>query len=260
MTTIRAGSGLGDSIYLRPIAEYYLQHRAPATVLSNYPDVFADMPGLVIEPFRRDRVDIVAHYTAGKTNLLTTQFEDMCAAAGIPAPAFEIRWPMRETCLTREVRELAADRRIVLVHGGREPFNRRDGFGMDLLPDWSAFDAVTQLLDRWRCFTIGIGDDKLVYSPDVDLDLNGRTSVADLFDLARLAHGMVAQCSFAVPLAEALDRPLLAIWASAAAQSKTAYVRSITPKKILSKPTSSYIMDDAGWTEISGAVSEFCQF
>ncbi len=258
MIYLRAGSGLGDSIYLLPIAKYLQDDGMEITVLSNYPEIFAPA-GLRVEPFRRHRVNIVAHYTAGKTNPHTTQFEDMCAAAGLPPIDFDIFWQdYSESILVKEIIAQAGARRIVLVHGGREPFNRTDGFGIDLMPQQAAFAQVCGALAD--CFLVGIGRDKPHYSIPVERDLNGKTSIVDLFNLALISSGIVAQCSFAVPLAEALAVPLLAIWSQRGLDSRTPYVRSITPSKILCKPTSRYVIDSWSRETIMEVIHGFRQF
>jgi hypothetical protein len=50
-----------------------------------------------------------------------------------------------------------------------------------------------------------------------------------------------------IPLAEAFDKPLLVVWASAGLTSGTDFIRLCTPEKILSKASSRWVMDD--WPE-----------
>lgn len=240
---IRAGSGLGDSLYLRPIAEHLDLRAGPVVALSNYPDVFLGS-GVRVEPFRRDRVDIVAHYTGGKTNPDTTQFEDMCRCAGIETDvSLAFDWSIRNFDLINRVRLLAGGRPVVLVHGGCEPMNRHDDFAIDLLPAQTAF--ATLLRGAGDAFRVGIGHDQAIYDLPLDLNLNRQTSIADVLDLARNCDAIVAQCSFAIPLAEVFDKPLLAVWSAQQPTSRTPYIRSITPSKILHKKIiSTYVMDD----------------
>lgn len=242
---IRGGSGLGDSIYVRPIVDHFVRSGARVTVLSDFPDVFIGS-GAEVQPFARDRIQVLAHYVAGKDNPATNQWQDICRSARAECD-LAIRWPVQSPARLAAVQSLAGTRPIVLVHGGRAPMGRKDGFGMEMMPDRAAFDLV--LAEMPGCFLVGIGGlDGEKYEIPVDLDLRGKTSVADLLDLATACAAVVAQCSFAVPLAEVFDKPLLAVWAAPGMQSPTPYVRTITPAKILSKPTSTHVVDD--WAPI----------
>lgn len=240
---IRGGSGLGDALYVRIIAEHFIRKGKKVTVCSDYAGVF-EGTGATIEPFGRTNISILAHYTQGKNNAETTQWEDVCRSAGVSLPlAFD--WSVKNLGLVNGLVDKAAGRKIIVVHGGRAPMGRTDGFGAEMLPDRRAFELVLATLSD--CFLVRMGKGVQTYPLPVDVDLNGGTSITDLIDVMACCDGAVAQCSFAVPLAECFNKPLLTIWAAAGLTSSQPYIRAITPKKILSKPTSVFAMDD--WTE-----------
>lgn len=241
MLRARAGSGLGDSLYLRPIVDHLVHAGHTVTALSEYPGIFLGS-GATVMPFRREHADVIAHYVARKTDPRTNQWQDVCAAAGIPEIPLSMRWPVLNTGLTSAVREAAAKRRIVLVHAGREPMAREDRFARELLPVAPAIAAALGALPD--CFKVGIGKGPMLYPVPVDLDLRSLTSEADLLDLAVIAHGMLGQCSFLIPLAELFDKPLVVVWARAGLSSKNDKIRTITPSKVLSKATSGHVFDD----------------
>lgn len=239
---IRSGRGLGDTIYLRPIVEHFVREGKNVVALCDYPEIISGT-GAKVEPFVRNGCDVVAHYVNGKTNPETTQWHDMCAAAGVAPLDLSFDWKILNPALIERVQASAGGRPIVLVHGGREPYGRQDGFGRELIPRRDAFVSVLELLAG--CYRVLIGKDFPIYPLDdfVDLNLSGNTSVYDLLDLGRSCNAVVAQCSFAVPLAEVFNKPLLAIWSEQGLKSKDNYISATTPKKILSKTTSRYIMD-----------------
>lgn len=239
MIRMRGGSGLGDSIYLRPIAEK-LRGVDAVAVMSNYPDVFLGS-GVIVEPFRRERVDRVVHYVGGKGNTQTTIWEDMQAHAKLEAP-LSFDWPVKNRRLVDALRVAAAGRPILVVNGGREPMGRRDRFGVELLPERRAFLAALDVLDD--CLTVRVGAGPEMYSLPTSLDYTGRTSVSDLLDIFRVAHGVVGQCSFAIPGAEVFDRPLLLVWSARAALSRQMFIKTITPTKMLSKPANARVVVD----------------
>jgi hypothetical protein len=239
---MRSGFGLGDAIYLRPIAEHFVRGGADVTVMSEHPEVFIGA-GVEVQPFTRQGINVMAHYSLSRASPYT-QFEDMCRAAGIATVPLAFHWDVRNQRLVDEVSALAEGRPIVIVHGGREPFGRTDGLGLSMVPDRAAFDAVLACMGD--CLTVGVGKADQIYTLSVDLDLHGKTSVPDLLDLATISNGVIGQCSFAVPLAEVFDKPLLTVWAGN--PSGHPVLRQITPKKILHKRSSSYVIDtwDAG--------------
>src|SRR6185436_3336954 len=91
---IRSGSGLGDSLYLRPVAEWWARNGGrPVEALSFYPDVFRGAAGVRVAQFERENVDIVAHYSPRKREPGTSQWQDVCRAAGIRVPLpLSFRW------------------------------------------------------------------------------------------------------------------------------------------------------------------------
>lgn len=256
MRSIRCASGLGDSVYLRAIADHLAVSGEEITALSNYPEIFIGSPCRV-EPFRRERVDIVAHYVVGKTNASTTQWDDVRIAAGVAHPIpFGFGWRVQNDRLVDGVRERADGLPVVLVQGGRTPMGRTDGFGKELLPDRQAFEAAIDAI-RGRCYLVAVGKAEPVYRAPVDEDLTGETSVSDLLDLFASCNAAVCQVGYAVPMAEVFDNPLLVVWADAGLKSREPYVARITPSKIFSKPTSTFVMDDWDHDRIARAARAF---
>lgn len=242
---IRGNSGIGDAIYLRAAVECLLSRREKLTVCCDHRDVFLGLH-VQLEPFRRDKLDMHAVYTTRKKFKDTNQWQDVCAMAGIPRDTpLKITWTQRNAELVNNLRRRAEGRPLVLVHGGRTPMGRRDGFGKELLPQKRAFDAV---ISEFRdCFLVRVGSGPDAYQLDVNTDLNGKTSVSDLLDLGQDCDGVIGQCSLAVPLAEAFGKHAMFVWSAAGLNAPHEYIRQITPQKILSRPTSAFVMDS--WTD-----------
>jgi hypothetical protein len=255
MLTIRGNSGIGDAIYTRAIVEYFLCRGERVTVCSDHPEIFAGLD-CTVEPFRRVKVKLHAVYTTRKKFSDTNQWQDVCISAGVPRDRpLSITWTRRNHALVENLLRRAEGRPLVLVHGGRTPMGRSDGFGKELLPRREAFDAV---MNRFReCYTVRVGKGADLYPLPVSCDLNGSTSVSDLLDLWQACDGIIAQCSFAVPLAEAFGKPAMFVWAAAGLKSPHIYIRQIVPGKVLSKPSSAFVMDS--WTDqqIQQEVDEF---
>lgn len=252
---IRGGSGLGDALYLRVVAEHFVRAGHHVTALSDWPDVF-EGSGAAVERFTRENVDVLAHYASYRQDQTSTQFQDMLRSARITDPvALRFEWSIKNGGLIEGLLEKAEGRPIVLVHGGREAFGRSDGLGAEMLPPPDAFGLA---LGGFRdCYTVRIGKGKRLYEIPVDWDLSDQTSVSDVLDLGKTADYVLAQCSFAVPLAECFGRPLLTIWASRGLSSRNAIISSVTPQKILTAPTSHYVVDHWDRDQIRKAVQAF---
>lgn len=255
MIRIRGGSGLGDAMYVRAVAEYLVSQGHKVEACSNYVDVFAGA-NVLVTPFRRQRIDRLAHYSTRKGSVGTNQWQDVCDTAGIPRMPLHMDWTVRNAGLVQEVREAAGGKPIVLVHGGRSPMARTDGFGKELLPKVEAFcEVLGELAD---CFLVQIGRADQIYDLPCDLNLNGATSITDLFDLALSCEAVVGQCSFVIPLAEVFDKPLLIVWAARGMKADMhPYIKQITPQKVLSKSTSMHVVDDWNAERMREAVHAF---
>lgn len=259
MIRLRGGSGLGDSLYLRPITEWYQADGQPLTVMTDFPDVFRGTDAIV-EPFNRNRINVLAHYANAKTNPATNQWQDIIRSAGLDIP-LRFTWDTVSDTYVRRKRWAGNRRPMILVIGGREPMGRDDGFGRELLPRAGAFKAALDELDD--CYRIRIGKGRQAYEVQCDLDLTNDTSVEQLMDLAKECDGIVGQCSYAIPLAEGFDKPLLIVWAYAGLCSRVPYISQITPAKILSKETSLHVVDNyesqdsAGQWEWQNTIARF---
>ncbi len=236
MKSIRAGKGLGDSLYLQGVVRHLVEKGQSLSVCSNWPEVFRDLP-VKVEPFRRN-ADINAHYTLRKGRPETDQFEDCCLQAGIREPVeFRLDWKATKSLID------GLPKPVVCVLIYRLPMDRADGFAADLLPDFRQMQRMIDAL-KGRATIVQIGSGKpLKHYEGIDLDLANKTSVSELLDVASKADGFLGYCSFLVPLAESLDKPALFLWSSKGVVSRTPYIRQITPKKILHKESSLYVFD-----------------
>ena len=224
----------------------------------SYPDIFLGL-AVTVEPFNRDRITHTAHYTSGKNNPHTTQWQDVCSSAHVTVQ-LHTEWPVRNLSLVHNVLKSAQHRPVILVHGGREPMGRRDNFGIELLPTREAFAATIDALPSSEYYRVQVGSGVSKYDVPHDLNLLNKTSVSDLLDLATISSGVVGQCSFAIPMAEMFDKPLLIVWAERGLRSATAFIKAITPRKILHKPSSHYVVDDWPVNKIQEAARAVFKF
>lgn len=263
MRSIRGGMGLGDALYVQAVARHLAAKGERLKVATAWPDVFRPLNGSVeCMPFTRAGISIVAHYTTQKGRRGTTQFEDVCATAGLSEPvplSLDWRAPTSSPLLDR-VREVAAGRPIVLVQLMRPPMNRKDRFGASLLPSGAVMQLMVDRV-RDRACLVQVGSGKRLHElTGVDLDLADRTTVSELLDVATIAAGLVGYVSFFVPLAESLGKPAVFLWSSRGLRDPVAYVRQITPEKVLHrKDLAGFAVDDWPRDKIEGVVDAFLQ-
>lgn len=220
--------------------------------------MFRPLAGRVaVSPFRRDRIGKVAHYIARKRVKGTDQFRDSCISAGL-GTTIELRldWPAASTPLVQQLR--SAGRPILVVQLPRYPMGREDGFGIELLPDGRAMQV---LIDRLRetFFIVQVGSGRPLFKFErIDLDLASKTTVAELIDVVSLSSAVLGYCSFIVPLAESLSKPLLAVWSRRGLKSSNDFIRAIVPEKIFYRSASRSVMDDATEAELNDAADALC--
>lgn len=257
MRSIRAGRGIGDSLYLQAVARHIIKRDgAPLKICSDWPDIFRPLGKMAkVAPFTRQNIDILAHYSLRKKCTDTTQFQDCCIQAEIKGPVdLKLDWLPRNHEL---IDSLPRDKPLVLVQMPRNPMGRTDGFGKELMPDCRVIQKIiNHVKDRATIVQIGAGASIFKFE-GIDLDLANKTSVSDLLDVASVADGFLGYCSFIVPLAESFDKPGLFVWSRMGLNTNHPYIKAITPKKILEKPTSKYIIDDCSDDDIRQAAEVF---
>lgn len=257
--SIRAGSGLGDSLYLQGVVRHLVGQGARLEVLTNWPDVFRPLQGRVtVSRFRR-AADIYAHYARRRGHPETDQFRDCCIGAGIIEPVeLRLDWTLTGSHLVDRLRGAAVGRPILLVMMPREPMGRADGFAMELLPDCRTIQRVIDLV-AGRALLVQIGKGPVLHRfRGIDVDLANQTTVRDLLDVAAISGGALGYCSFIVPLAESFARPALLVWSRRGLSSGNELIRRLVPAKVLHRPTSRAVMDDCRDDELARAVDALC--
>lgn len=250
---IRGGSGLGDAIYLQSVVRHLVEQGHNIEVCTDWPDVYRQLGGITLSPFRRDRIDLLGHYSMRRGVAGTTQFEDCCIQAGIRERIeFDLQWSRTGRAAERLS---GIDRPIIAVQMPRPPFGRHDGFGMEFLPKFERIQAAIDHL-RGRACLVQIGSGPSLHEfAGIYIDLRDKTSVCDLFDIATAVDGFLGYCSFIIPLAEALFKPVFCIWSRRGLLSPQRVVRQMTPQKILHRTSSTYVIDDCSDAELFGAVN-----
>jgi hypothetical protein len=210
-----------------------------------------------VVPFRRDNIDILAHYATRKGINGTTQFRDCCINAFIFSDVeLKLDWVTKSNKHIESIK--APGKPIACVQLPRAPMGRSDGFGLEILPDCRVIQrAIDRLKKKYTIVQIGAGE--CLYKFDgIDFDLSNKTTVRELIDIASVADLFVGYCSFILALSESLKKPSIMVWSRAGLNSKDAYIRRIKPSKIIEyQKITKYIIDDCEIKETEGIANEF---
>lgn len=259
MKTIRSGRGLGDALYLQSAVRELIKRTGEKyEVCADWPDVFSPLGDNVnVVPFRRDKIDVLAHY-ARRKHEKTTQFRDVCIAAGLDGLVdLQLDWPQASGELVGCLKSIGKP--IVCVQLPRAPMGRTDGFGLEILPDCRVIQKfIDRLKGKATIVQVGAGTPLFNFT-GIDVDLANKTTVRELIDVASVADGFLGYCSFILALSESLKKPTIMVWSRKGLNSKELYIRQITPHKIIEHATTQYVIDDCGDYEIERALDGFLQ-
>lgn len=255
-TSIRGGMGLGDALYVQAITRHLVLRGESMRVHTAWPDVFKQLGESVrTASFRRDNIDLLAHYSKRKGRIETTQFKDCCIQAGIREDVeLRLDWVPEDLGLLDRLKRIG--RPIICISLARSPMGRTDGFGAEVLPDCAAIQtAIDRVKDRALIVQLGSGK-SLFRFEGIDVDLSNETTVTQLLDVASIASGFIGYPSFIVPLAESFSKPVLTVFSRRGLESTQIYVRQITPRKVLHRVTSTHVIDDCDRLEIEDAADD----
>lgn len=247
MLHIKGESGLGDSIYLYPIVKSYLDNvTEPIAVYSNYPEVFQDLKCLVL-PFSKNRDDEakIFSYLPNKSNSETTILEDITASCSYQINFHKEHKIKNHDLIKNILRNKTNNKKICIIRYIEPRHNNKRIDNLDCDPN-----IINRFISEFQkdYYFVGIGTSNY-HNITCDMDLMGKTSVSDLFDLVFISDLVIAQVGYTVPLCELIHKNNIAIFPQKW-QTANPFLKTITPNKICGKYTSC-IYDDQDFSSIS---------
>ena len=235
MIKLTSAKGLGDAIYLRAIVLHLLERgETPIAVFTFWPAAFADLPILVRSPDEQTGTEglIQASYLL-RDHTTGDQFTMACERAGLdPIPPLVMNWRVCNPALVEAVRVAAQGRGIFMFQPPKLVNNAEQE---ELRPSRSAFERY---VDEWRGhFRIKVGHPAFTEEGNApcELDLYGKTSIHDVFDLGTIAAMCFGESSFLLIMAEAMDRPFTCMFTRRGLDSDYERVRNVRPDRIFHK-------------------------
>lgn len=232
--------GLGDAVQLRAVVMHLLERGHAVTAYSQWPDVFTDLTGVTVLPIGEPRDHSATRHfqypLAAPLNGASSQFEAACHAAGISEPVdLRLGWAPRQTKLVRHVRLMAAKRPILFYQPSRvTPGPEQQA----MRPRREAFNEFVRSR-AGKYFRVRLGQAPYIDNDPqapFDLDLFGRTSIHDAFDLGAIGDLFFGEHSFIPMLGEALDKRFVVMFSRESQGSKTfPRVRNFNPARMIHK-------------------------
>jgi hypothetical protein len=233
---IVASKGPGDAVMLRALALHLRRNEWDVTVYTGWPDVFIGMD-VAVKKDRTGEEDIrhckaCLHCRLPEVRM-GTLFEMACRQAGVfDRVPLAIDWIPQNHELMRSILE-AADGRKILMY---QPPKIARGFEQEeMRPDPESFGAVLMRHSDYFRIKVGHPDSVDAGKYPCELDLFGKTTVRDVFDIGTIADRMFSDVSYLQILAQALDKFSVCMFTERARNSKFSRVRNMTPDMLFHK-------------------------
>jgi hypothetical protein len=244
---IRGASGFGDALYLYPIIKHYINKGKKVIVKTNFPEIYENLNCECIPYDIRQPEDIYCNYCSRKRNQETSQFEDMYILAGIKEKIdFEID-------TNYECSLVGINKSICIIQKPYFPMNELQK-RYDLMPD---YNIIQRLINDYKdkFFFIQVGktgqyEDELIKFSNVDLDYTDRTDIKMLLGLINISDIFITSIGWGIAAAEALNKKVFVLFAQSGLNSSNKFFSSITPKKVITKKTSFYSVDNEPYEKI----------
>ena len=205
MKVIKGASGFGDSIYTRVVVEWLVKHRPDDyLVLTKYPEVFTGLPVKLDDFFKPIEVDYRCTYVSLKS-AKGTQWQNILTTANLPFFPF-----------TSDLKQDIPLKHTLVI----SPYDPMNGVKTSL--------PMKPLIQEFYDFISN-------YSPVYFI--NKKFPFLELVKLFNESKLIITQIGWAIALAEMLDKPLIAIFTKRALNNDNKFISTITPEKIVTKPT-----------------------
>lgn len=235
MIGIRAPNGLGDAVHLRAAVLHLLASGEQVKVFTSFPVVFADLPVEIAALGEGDTFDGLRHFyhKLGVGAADVDNFTGSCRRADIVEPvALRAEWTVKNSALLDSIRDAAKGRSIFVYQTRKAAKNSAQRL---LCPDRESYNGF--IAEHHDHFRIKLGqppyceDDR---SAPCELDLFGKTSISDAFDIATIGDLFFGESCFVPMIGEAMDRRYAIMFTRRALNSEDR-VRHMTPGRLFHK-------------------------
>jgi hypothetical protein len=246
---LNSPKGLGDAIYVRAIVLHLLARSADVQVFTPWPAVFDGLPVTIARADAYTDADDLHHAMAClhcrvPWIMELSHFQLVCLQARLGEPVdLRMDWQRRKDALVDRIRNDAAGRPILLYQPQKHSKNPEQKL---LRPRRAAFNAMIN--DRSDCFRVKIGHPSFAdEGADLacELDLFGKTSIHDVFDIALASDMIFAEAACFLPIvAQAMDKPFTCMFARRGMASINKRTAGIQPRMFHKKHLATTVYDE----------------
>ena len=248
MIRIKCASGFGDAIYPYPIIQHYIkQGEKDISLMTDFKEIYTGVPVKIV-PHSKDWASHKISYCRRKYTPGTSQFQDVCLFANVPSDLpLRVNWkPTTSNTIESVKAKLSkSGKKLCIFSGPFRPFGRADEFGKEMTIDFKALQKLITHIHKTHYIVIICSDAPIYNYDDIDLDINGETSVSDVLTLVQMADRTIGQVGHILPISEALGTPGLIFFSKKGLQSPERFISAITPEKVIHyKDLVKHIIDD----------------
>ena len=237
---IRGARGLGDAVYLYPIAKHFINQGKIVQVMTQYPVIYNTLNCICIERYK-GQPDIECRYGPRYPNQETNLWEDTLIRAGLQGE--KIEFSIEYICEHKF--DFNTDKKLCLIKTPAYPHYNNNGITACLLPQLNVWQEIINTF-KSRCYFImaGLANSYEFNLMGIDRDMSDIDNIPKLMKLVDISDIVITPSSYFVSFAEALDKKVLIGFAQTGLDSMISFYRWCTPKKVITKPnTTSYFID-----------------
>lgn len=239
--------GLGDAIFVRAVAMRWLELGQPVTVFTLWPEVFDGIDVTVKNPTERTGDENI-HHCVGCSHcrlpdvLPVSMFRRICHQSGLFEPFdFKIDWKVKSPDMVNKIKRRSNGRKILIY----QPPKVANGFEQELFNP-SPEDFIQYLEDHSDFYRIKVGHPLTAHEfidAPCELDLFGKTSVSDVFDIATICDLFFSQVCYLVTLGEAMDKKVACMFTRRQLEANAVRIRQLTPPVFIHKHHLAEVID-----------------
>lgn len=251
---IRSASGLGDAVYAYPVCKYYKEKGENVILETQFPEIFEPL-GIATTTERLLDYELNCSYVPFKGDRNTNQFQDTLRAAKIDAEIpFKIELKKRHpdfrfvepiwAAMGKAIPEVKVGTKKICIVADlymASGIRHRE----TLIPNQLVYEAIIELLKAKGYLTVLTGQGQTVIQ-NTDVNIKNETDITNLLAFVNSADLVLTQVGALLPIAEALGKKCISILSANYRKSGDAFLNQITPRKVVSAPTSVCFQDDEG--------------
>ena len=228
---IQFPSGLGDAIYGYSIAKHYSKEN-DVTIKTSFPMVYDKLNVKTLPRRKKTKVDKVITYVHRREFPDTNQYEDML----ISTADISIDLPMEFDFEDKSDLVINMDKPICLIKtpGCLRMHKRFKDFSG--CPDPKIFqDFIDEHKNEYYFINVGKDEVKMRELKGIDVDLENRTTIYDLFRLVKISKFGLFQSCFLLPMFQAMKKKFRVVLPSKEQMMKCGKLQNFGYNKILFK-------------------------